>query len=111
MEQLEKKVPVSELKSYFLSKWREGNVLWNFQSQGSQDVKIALRETVEDKAEFKKIAQKIISDYNLSKKPIDSIPRYVMDWREDYFNRNTYYKSDLTTFGKSDYWQRGGLTL
>lgn len=111
MEQLEKKIPVVALKDYFLKKWREGNVTWNIQGEGSQDVRIALRETPEDKLEFTKIAQDIIKNYNLKKRSIDEIPLTVMRWRKLTFEDNKYYKDDFKTFGKTEYWQRGGLTL
>lgn len=109
--QLEKEIPIEDLKEYFLTKWKEGNVLYNMEGEGMVDVRRALRETEEDKNAFDALAETVIKKYRLNANKLDRVPLSVMRWREAYFEGNKYYDSDLKTFGKREYWQRGGLTL
>lgn len=111
LKELEKKIPLEELKDYFLNKWKEGYVTFNYRGEGYEDIKTCLYESAEGYKAFDEIAESIIKRYSLASKKLDLIPWYVMVWREEKFAGNIYYANDLKTFGRRDYWQRGELTL
>ena len=95
---------------YWNNKWMRNKIYYSAPKPKPVQEYLKLRNSNEE-VTFLRFAKQIIQEYNLTKDNVDAVPLAVMKWRQKYFQKNRYYKEDIKTFKKREYWSNAYDTL